>query len=106
MKNPVPAPTVTIRSEFPTLNRSRQQQSLTCIITVEVPEGNWRPDVDDLRSGSTTHSQPKDEPYPSGRFPPIPDAKPPPFEPRENLEEIAEDLRTKVDNWHGLEFSR
>ncbi|KAJ0423910.1 Pleckstrin homology domain-containing protein [Aspergillus carlsbadensis] len=106
MKNPVPAPTVTIRSEFPTLNRSRQQQSLTCLITVEVPEGNWRPDANDLRSGSTTHSQPKDEPYPSGRFPPIPDLKPPPPEPRENLEEIAEDLRTKVDNWHGLEFSR
>ncbi|KAL2808035.1 von Willebrand and RING finger domain protein [Aspergillus granulosus] len=106
MKNPVPAPTVTIRSEFPTLNRSRQQQSLTCIITVEVPEGSWRPDVDDLRSGSTTHSQPKDEPYPSNRFPPIPEPKPRSFEPRENLEEIAEDLRTKVDNWHGLEFSR
>ncbi|KAL2849969.1 von Willebrand and RING finger domain protein [Aspergillus pseudodeflectus] len=106
MKNPVPAPTVTIRSEFPTLNRSRQQQSLTCLITVEVPEGNWRPDADDLRSGSTTHSQPKDEPYPSGRFPSIPDTKPPPFEARENLDEIAEELRTKVDNWHGLEFSR
>ncbi len=105
MKNPIPAPTVTIRSEFPTLNRSRQQQSLTCLITVEMPEGNWRPDAEDLRSGSTTNSQPKDEPYPS-RFPPIQEPKPASFEPQENLEEISEDLRSKVDNWHGLEFQR
>ncbi|KAL2863774.1 uncharacterized protein BJX67DRAFT_374264 [Aspergillus lucknowensis] len=105
-KNPVPAPTVTIRSEFPTLNRSRQQQSLTCLITIEVPEGSWRPDTDDLHSSSTTNSHPKDEPYPSSRFPHTPDAKPTPFEPQENLDEIAEELRTKVDNWHGLEFQR
>ncbi|KAI9376659.1 Pleckstrin homology domain-containing protein [Aspergillus egyptiacus] len=105
MKNPIPAPTVTIRSEFPTLNRSRQQQSLTCLITVEMPEGNWRPDADDLRSSSTTHSHPKDEPYPVNRFPPPPENKPP-FEPQENLDEIAEELKAKVDNWHGLEFQR
>ncbi|KAL4972329.1 hypothetical protein BDW66DRAFT_162988 [Aspergillus desertorum] len=102
-KNPIPAPIVTIRSEFPTISRSRQQQSLTCLITVEVPEGNWRPDTDDLRTGST-HSLPKDEPYPS-RFPSVPE-KPAPFEPQENLDEIAEELRAKVDNWHGLEFQR
>ncbi|KAL4871355.1 hypothetical protein BDV12DRAFT_164146 [Aspergillus spectabilis] len=106
VKNPIPAPTVTIRSEFPTLNRSRQQQSLTCLITVEMPEGNWRPDAEDLRSSSTMQSQPKDEPYPTSRFPAIPNAKPPPYEPQENLDEIAEELRTKVDNWHGLEFQR
>ncbi|KMU81076.1 von Willebrand and RING finger domain containing protein [Coccidioides immitis RMSCC 3703] len=39
MKNPIPAPIVTVRSEFPTLNRSRQQQSLTCLVTIEVPDG-------------------------------------------------------------------
>ncbi|KKK22573.1 hypothetical protein P175DRAFT_0493177 [Aspergillus ochraceoroseus IBT 24754] len=105
-KNPIPAPTVTIRSEFPTLNRSRQQQSLTCLVTVEVPESNWRPDVDDLRGSSTSQSHAKDEPYGSGRFPTIQEPKPAPFEPQENLNELAEDLRTKVDNWHGLEFSR
>ncbi|KAL3477924.1 hypothetical protein BJX99DRAFT_225085 [Aspergillus californicus] len=105
MKNPIPAPTVTIRSEFPTLNRSRQQQSLTCLVTVEMPASNWRPDAEDLRSSSTSNSQPKDEPYPS-RFPSIPDHKPTPFESQESLDEIAEDLRNKVDNWHGLEFQR
>ncbi|KAL4796109.1 Pleckstrin homology domain-containing protein [Aspergillus venezuelensis] len=102
-KNPIPAPTVTIRSEFPTLNRSRQQQSLTCLITVEMPEGNWRPEADAFRNSSASQSQPKDEPYPS-RFPSVPDAKPV-FE-QENLDDIAEELRSKVDNWHGLEFQR
>lgn len=103
-KNPIPAPIVTIRSEFPTLNRSRQQQSLTCLITVEMPEGNWRPDAEDLRNGSTSSSHPKDEPYPS-RFPSVPESRPV-FEPQENLDDIAEELRAKVDNWHGLEFQR
>ena len=49
MKNPIPAPIVTVRSEFPTLNRSRQQQPLTCVVTVEVPDGHWRPDMDGLQ---------------------------------------------------------
>ena len=45
LKSPIPAPTVTVRSEFPTLSRSRQQQSLTCLVTVEVVEGKWRPEI-------------------------------------------------------------
>jgi hypothetical protein len=103
-KNPIPAPIVTVRSEFPTMNRSRQQQSLTCLITVEVPEGNWRPDVDDLRHPPAGQSQ-LDEPY-TGRFGGSQDARSIQYEPAENLEEIAEDLRNRVDNWHGLEFQR
>ncbi|KAJ5105217.1 hypothetical protein NUU61_002564 [Penicillium alfredii] len=102
-KNPIPAPIVTVRSEFPTMNRSRQQQSLTCLITVEVPEGNWRPDAEDLRHGSAGQSQPEDL-YP----PPFvaQDARSIQYEPTENLDEIAEELRDRVDNWHGLEFQR
>jgi hypothetical protein len=106
MKNPIPAPTVTIRSEFPTLNRSRQQQSLTCLVTVEVPEGVWHPDSDDLRQTSSGASQPQDEPYGGVVRFPTADARSIQYEPQENLDEIAEDLRTRVDNWHGLEFSR
>ncbi|KAF7625828.1 hypothetical protein AFLA_002675 [Aspergillus flavus NRRL3357] len=104
-KNPIPAPTMTIRSEFPTLNRSRQQQPLTCLITIEVPEG-WRADSDDLRHTSTGSPQPEDEPYSMMRFPAAQEPRPSPYEPQENLDEIAEELRTKVDNWHGLEFQR
>ncbi|KAJ5738016.1 hypothetical protein N7493_001171 [Penicillium malachiteum] len=105
-KNPIPAPIVTVRSEFPTMNRSRQQQSLTCLITVEVPEGNWRPNADDLRSGQG--GQQLDEPF-SARFGGSQDARSiqqEPQEPTENLEEIAEELKNRVDNWHGLEFNR
>ena len=106
-KNPIPAPTVTIRSEYPTLTRSRQQQSLTCLVTIEVPEGKWRPDPADLRGApilppmqqetnhfhrpkSPTHSQQTDWQSESP----------------EVLEEITEDLRVRVDNWHGLDFQR
>ncbi|KAJ5353840.1 hypothetical protein N7541_006404 [Penicillium brevicompactum] len=103
-KNPIPAPIVTVRSEFPTMNRSRQQQTLTCLITVEVPEANWRPDVDDLRHTPSGQSQP-DEPY-AGRFAGGQDAASIQYEPTENMDEIAEELRTRVDNWHGLEFKR
>ena len=107
-KNPIPAPTVTVRSEFPTLSRSRQQQSLTCLVTIEVPEGKWSPDPADIRGapilpsmqpqGSDTYSRPK-SPAQNRQV----DW---PFEPAEVLEEITEDLRVRVDNWHGLDFSR
>ncbi|KAJ5836079.1 hypothetical protein N7447_002105 [Penicillium robsamsonii] len=102
-KNPIPAPIVTVRSEFPTMNRSRQQQTLTCLITVEVPDANWRPDLDDLRHTPSGQSQP-DGPY-AGRFGGQ-DARSIQYEPTENLEEVAEELRNRVDNWHGLEFQR
>jgi hypothetical protein len=43
-RNPIPPPVVTVRSEFPTLTRSRQQQPLTCLVTIESPEGSWHPE--------------------------------------------------------------
>ncbi|KAF1961692.1 von Willebrand and RING finger domain-containing protein [Byssothecium circinans] len=107
LKSPIPAPTVTVRSEFPTLSRSRQQQSLTCLVTVEVVEGKWRADPEDMRSApplpsiasatgsisrakSPAHNRPFETPYES----------------EEVLEEVTEDLHSRVDNWHGLDFSR
>lgn len=105
----IPAPTVTIRSEFPTLNRSRQQQPLTCLITVEVPEGSWQPGSEDLPQIPETSSHvqiPREDPYMDKRHLSLLDARSIPYEPQENLDEIAEDLRTRVDNWHGLEFDR
>ncbi|KAJ9370352.1 hypothetical protein DTO282E5_4893 [Paecilomyces variotii] len=106
MKNPIPPPIVTVRSEFPTLNRSRQQQSLTCLVTVEVPDGNWRPDVEDLRHTPPVQSQPPEDIHSPVRAPSVQGAQSLQYEPQENLEEITEDLRTRVDNWHGLEFQR
>ncbi|KAF4914537.1 hypothetical protein CGCVW01_v010592 [Colletotrichum viniferum] len=108
-RNPIPAPTVTVRSEFPTINRSRTQQTLTCLITVEVPDNKWRPDPEDLGSA------PPGPPAVNARIdeafarPPSPARSAPrfyPYESREVLEEMTENLRNRVDNWHGLDFSR
>ena len=107
LKSPIPAPTVTVRSEFPTLSRSRQQQSLTCLVTVEVVEGKWRPNPEDLRgapplppiaSGAEHFGRDK-SPERNRQFDPQ-------YESTEVLDEITEDLHARVDNWHGLDFSR
>lgn len=105
-KNPIPAPCVTVRSEYPTLSRSRQQQSLTCLVTVEVAEGKWNPDPSDLRGAPTLPAMHQD----SATFnhPKSPEVRPSEwvYETPEFLDEITEDLRSRVDNWHGLDFSR
>jgi len=107
LKSPIPAPTVTVRSEFPTLSRSRQQQSLTCLVTVEVVEGKWRPDPEDIRTvpplppsihGSERFARSK-SPANSRTFDN-------PYDTPEALDEITEDLHARVDNWHGLDFAR
>ncbi|PVI04604.1 hypothetical protein DM02DRAFT_518539 [Periconia macrospinosa] len=107
IKSPIPPPTVTVRSEFPTLSKSRQQQSLTCLVTVEVVDGKWRADPDDMRAapplpsmasaaGSVNRAKSPGQPRPFDT----------PYESDEVLEEITEDLHSRVDNWHGLDFSR
>ncbi|KAF2277997.1 uncharacterized protein EI97DRAFT_280511 [Westerdykella ornata] len=108
LKSPIPAPTVTVRSEFPTLNRSRQQQSLTCLVTVEVVDGKWRPDPDDMRAApplpsvaSVAESYGRPRSPVRGRA-----AFESPYQSAEELDEITEDLHSRVDNWHGLDFSR
>ena len=107
-KNPIPSPTVTIRSEYPTLTRSRQQQSLTCLVTIEVPEGKWRPDPADLRSAPVQPlMQPDNNAYhPRPKSPTHRQQPDWQIETPEVLEEITEDLRVRVDNWHGLDFQR
>lgn len=106
-RNPIPAPTVTVRSEFPTINRSRQQQTLTCLITVEVTDNKWRPDPDDLQAAPPLPQQRIEDQFP--QRPPSPARSAPrfyPYEAPEVLEEMTETLRSRVDNWHGLDFSR
>lgn len=109
MKNPVPPPIVTVRSEFPTLNRSRQQQSLTCLVTIEIPAGKWHPHPEDMQAPPPMPPLPQDDTYSSIKSPVTGvnhHSRALPYEPPEVLEEITEELRTRVDNWHGLEFSR
>lgn len=109
-RNAIPAPTVTIRSEFPTLNRSRQQQPLTCLITVEVPEGSWQPGMDEIPPMPPPRSSrlpnPQSDFYAPKRSISTRESRPVQYEPQERLDEVAEDLRMRVDNWHGLDFRR
>jgi hypothetical protein len=109
MRNPIPAPLVTVKSEFPTINRSRQQQTLTCLITIEVPDNKWRPDPEDLGS-VVAHVQPRPVEEVFVPRPPSPakSSKPRflPYESPEILQEMTENLRSRVDNWHGLDFTR
>ena len=105
-RNPIPPPLVSIRSEFPTLNRSRTQQTLACLITVEVPDNNWRPDPEDVR-GPPLPKVREEERYvrpPS----PVKSVKQRfyPYESPEVLEEMTESLRGRVENWHSLDFQR
>lgn len=105
-RNPIPPPSVSVRSEFPTLSRSRQQQSLTCLVTIEVADNKWRPDPEDLRSAPPVPAARPEDTY---ARPPSPARSAPRFYPYESvevLEEITERLRTRVENWHGLDFSR
>ena len=106
-KNPIPPPLVTVRSEFPTLCRSRQQQSLTCLVTIEVPEGKWHPDPDDLRGAPTAPPLPNEDTYSSVKSPTAPShSRNLSYESPEVLDEITEELKARCVNWHGLEFQR
>ncbi|KAK0722793.1 Pleckstrin homology domain-containing protein [Lasiosphaeria miniovina] len=105
-RNPIPAPTVTVRSEFPTINRSRQQQTLTCLITVEVTDNKWQPDPEDLQTAPPPAPPRAEESF---ARPPSPARSAPRFYPYDSAEVLAEAtevLHKRVDNWHGLDFSR
>lgn len=113
-KNPIPAPTVTVRSEFPTLSKSRQQQSLTCLVTVEVVDGKWHPDPDDLRSQPPVTSTVPKEVYERSISTSVRSSKPkrPVDSVHEDvqathaLQEVKNELYKRVENWHGLDFAR
>jgi len=106
-KRDIPSPIVTVRSEFPTLNRSSQQQSLTCLVTIEVPENKWRPHYEEVQLSPPMPQIPA-EVAQSHHTRPRKEARPPAmqYESPAVLDEITEELRARVDNWHGLEFQR
>ena len=118
-RNPIPPPTVTVRSEFPTLSKSRHQQSLTCLVTVEVVDGKWQPNPDDLRSPppvpaiipEEVYKPPKPQPKPQSTRQPKPTrqtqrAVDSVHEDMQALEEVKEELYRRCENWHGLDFQR
>lgn len=111
-RNPIPAPTVTIRSEFPTLSKSRQQQSLTCLITVEVVDGKWQPNMDDLRGPPPVPGSIPEEAYEQPRR----ESKRQESREKRQVDSVHEDIHAmqlvkeelyaRCENWHGLDFQR
>lgn len=107
-RNPIPPPSVVVRSEFPTITRSRQQQTLTCLVTVEVADSKWKPDPEDLGIVSPTPQMRVEDAFAQRPPSPARSSQPRfyPYEAPEVLEEMTENLRNRVDNWHGLDFNR
>lgn len=113
-RNPIPPPIVTVRSEFPTLSKSKQQQSLTCLVTVEVLDGKWQANPDDLGSPPPPQPRPSNENVRARSCEQARSTVPPPRErastPQQEssklMEALKEDLFRRVDNWHGLDYSR
>lgn len=106
----IPAPLVTVRSEFPTLTKSRHQQSLTCLVTVEVVARKWPasaiadsprpPPPSSLAEERLESSPPRCRPV-SQRSRPVDSVHE-----DTSLQRIRDDLARRVDNWHGLDYDR
>lgn len=121
MANPIHPPTVTVKSEFPTLTRSKVQQSLTCLVTIEVPQRKWQPmyneEVPPIPSLPAAYDQQYQPPSPTGRSQYSFERESSSARQQrereaererelEALASITEDLRLRVENWHGLDFAR
>ncbi|KAF1822456.1 uncharacterized protein K489DRAFT_292355, partial [Dissoconium aciculare CBS 342.82] len=100
---PVQEPTIVMRSEFPSITKSRYQQSLTCMVTIEVAESSW-PTLPDsnLISPSIQAKQEQLSLQPSP-MPNLPAHTPSVQEGIEDLERAREELFQRVDDWHGLD---
>jgi hypothetical protein len=106
LRHAIPPPTVSVRSEFPTLNRSRTQQSLTCLITVEVPRLNYRSTPMEMGLAPMSSAASDMSGLRSPRIRSPPPALPQLQESQEELERITEELHYRVENWHSLDYSR
>lgn len=104
---PIPPPLITIRSEFPTIPKSGQQQPFTCLVTVEAPANGWSLDERDLQPLLPPKNFPiveeEKEPEVSSLLPPVPSLT---NDPTPILDEIANDLTKRITNWHNLDHHR
>lgn len=120
ISDPIPPPTLTVKSEFPTLSRSKAQQSVTCLVTLDVPEKklqNYADDTPFVPSMSIIYDQKYQPPSPTERNQCSIDRTVQTLEhlhergrnverEEEHLAYITEELRQRVENWHGLDFNR
>ncbi|KAF8532777.1 Pleckstrin homology domain-containing protein [Trichophaea hybrida] len=116
---PIPPPTLNVKCEFPTLSRSKAQQSLTCLVTLEVPEKKWQICANDVTPAPsvTAYHQQYQPPSPTDRSQysiDRPDLAADGLRERdmdnelveEHISNITDELRQRVENWHGLDFNR
>lgn len=119
VSHPIPPPVVTVKSEFPTINRSKVQQSLTCLVAVEVPErksNNFADDVPAVPSTPQQYDRQYQSSSPTANSQHSLEGQDTQSTKRERdldrerqqelLTHITEDLRLRVENWHGLDFNR
>lgn len=109
MKYPIAEPVIKLRSEFPSIIKSHKQQSLTCMITVEVAESKWPAHPVDFRQPAVVPAT-IDEELPAVQH--ITDsaeefnATQPSEKDLAVLEGLRDDLFQRVENWHGLDYQR
>ncbi|KAF2215165.1 hypothetical protein CERZMDRAFT_116678 [Cercospora zeae-maydis SCOH1-5] len=106
--SPVPPPVVTVRSEFPTLTKSRHQQSLTCLVTVEVTDGLWHARTHEDQLPSRALSTREERPKPTSQVRPVSDQSRAADSVLEDtaLSKARDELFRRVDNWHGLHVGK
>lgn len=116
--NPIPPPTVNVKSEFPTLNRSKTQQTLTCLVTLEVAERKWHNFADDIACAArlSNYDQQYRTPSPAAGRSQYSYDKMDVLSVRQRERELAneqeilgaitDELHQRVENWHGLDFNR
>ncbi|KAI5296637.1 hypothetical protein KEM52_004469 [Ascosphaera acerosa] len=105
---PIPPPSVAVRSEFPTVSRSNEQQPFTCLVTVEVPANGWTLDERDLHLPLSSRDVPtvEEETEPENRSRSQPEVPPLSHSPQSQLDQVASELTTRVMNWHNLDWRK
>ncbi|KAK8040884.1 von Willebrand and RING finger domain protein [Apiospora phragmitis] len=100
------SPRTMARNPIPRLLSQYDLNSL--LSTMEVPDNKWRPDPEDLGSVAPMPQARIEDAFPQRPPSPARSNKPRfyPYEPPEVLDEMTENLRNRVDNWHGLDFNR
>ncbi|KAI5283152.1 hypothetical protein KEM54_002355, partial [Ascosphaera aggregata] len=105
---PIPHPLVTVRSEFPTISQSGQQQPFTCLVTVEVPAKGWTLDEKDFQQLLVPKKFPvvEEEQVLEPVDNPLPQVPPLTNDPSMVLDAIADHLRDRVIYWHDLDWRK
>lgn len=91
-------PTLTLRSEYARLSPMNQKQTLACVVTVEVPQSNWKAHAEDAvqpRRLADTRSVLSKESDVSAENAAV-EAQ------QQDLERVAEALKERINNFHGL----